>query len=77
MTAAGLYDLVRLREKVEYLQDEVAFLKKSTFLKCPVCDGCGTVPNNFYKKTVKESSSRTQCRTCKGIGAIGLDPSRR
>lgn len=39
--------------------------------RCPVCDGCGTVPADFYARLgVATGMGREQCRTCRGSGII-------
>ena len=44
--------------------------------KCPVCDGRGYVPNNFYNVTPNienyntNSTSMEICRSCKGTGIV-------
>jgi hypothetical protein len=40
--------------------------------KCPVCNGCGTVAQNFYNPdmTSAADTARKQCRTCNGRGII-------
>ncbi len=38
---------------------------------CPVCQGCGTVPADFYARMgVGTSSARESCRRCDGTGTI-------
>ncbi len=41
----------------------------STPHKCPVCQGCGTVPAEFYGDQGANASKQT-CRTCAGSGVI-------
>ena len=47
--------------------------------KCPVCEGCGTVPYDFYKdqprKSIVTPGSREQCRTCNGGGVLWINES--
>lgn len=39
--------------------------------KCPVCEGRGNVPANFYTRSmVGNSANPIECRTCKGAGII-------
>ena len=39
--------------------------------RCPVCEGCGTVPADFYARVgVGSSINREQCRSCSGSGVI-------
>lgn len=36
---------------------------------CPICGGCGTVPNDFYMRAgVSTSTARETCRSCGGSG---------
>lgn len=38
---------------------------------CPVCEGRGTVPHDFYAQLgVATSTAREQCRTCRGRTVI-------
>lgn len=38
---------------------------------CPICQGCGTVPADFYARLgVGTSTAREQCRRCEGTGTI-------
>ena len=38
---------------------------------CPVCQGRGTVPPDFYEAMgVATSTARTQCRSCGGRGVL-------
>lgn len=36
--------------------------------RCPVCDGCGSVPGGFYKR--KPNANPGPCRSCNGKGYI-------
>ena len=45
--------------------------------KCPICLGCGNVPNNYYKVIfglIEHSTSANSipipCKACKGIGIV-------
>lgn len=41
------------------------------YQKCPVCDGRGVVPHNFYTMcTVSSSTAPEKCRTCGGHGIL-------
>lgn len=43
----------------------------SPIQRCPVCDGCGTVPCDFYTRLgVATDTKRERCRTCLGGGVI-------
>jgi len=43
----------------------------STPHKCPVCEGRGTVPHNFYSGAIASSSIAPEtCRSCKGEGVL-------
>jgi DnaJ-class molecular chaperone len=39
--------------------------------RCPVCEGRGTVPMNFYSgATIANSTAPEECRTCNGTGVL-------
>jgi hypothetical protein len=40
-----------------------------TIQKCPVCEGCGRVPRDFYGET-KNNSKQIICQTCHGAGIL-------
>jgi len=41
--------------------------------RCPVCDGRGTVPFNFYSgSTLASNTSPVECRSCAGKGYLVL-----
>lgn len=43
------------------------------YQKCPVCEGVGTLPCNFYSRAQTSSScSDVQCKTCLGRGIISM-----
>lgn len=44
-----------------------------TVQKCPVCEGRGELPSNFYLGEVTTSSSPVTCRSCSGKGYIILN----
>ena len=47
-----------------------------TVVRCPVCDGRGTVPYGFYPDQPRDATGvghTTQCRGCMGRGIIGGD----
>jgi hypothetical protein len=37
---------------------------------CPVCEGRGTVPHDFYAIVLSPESEEQQCRTCGGRGVV-------
>jgi len=41
-------------------------------VRCPVCDGCGTVPYGFYPDQPRDATGagHTQCRGCMGRGIV-------
>lgn len=44
-----------------------------TWQRCPVCEGCGTVPADFYLRLGSATStSRQQCKTCEGHGIVAV-----
>lgn len=48
------------------------------FQKCPVCEGVGSMPHNFYTRVQASSSiSEVQCKTCNGQGIIYMNDSSR
>ena len=39
--------------------------------RCPICDGCGSVPADFYARTgAGTSTARELCRPCGGSGMV-------
>lgn len=40
-----------------------------TIQKCPVCEGCGRVPRDFYGET-QNNSKQIICQTCHGAGIL-------
>lgn len=40
-----------------------------TIQKCPVCEGCGRVPRDFYGET-QNNSKLIICQTCHGAGIL-------
>ncbi len=45
-------------------------------VRCPVCDGRGTLPYGFYHNQPRDATGAdqtTQCRSCMGRGIIGGD----
>lgn len=41
--------------------------------RCPICEGCGTVPHDFYARLgVSTSTARERCQRCSGLGTIVL-----
>lgn len=39
--------------------------------KCPVCEGRGSLPSNFYTRDAGATSTADiQCRSCKGTGVL-------
>lgn len=45
----------------------IAVAKKDFPFKCPVCEGRGTVPPNFYNSSFGiVNTEREECRTCEG-----------
>lgn len=43
----------------------------SPIQRCPVCEGCGSVPCDFYTRLgVATGTNRETCRTCRGDGII-------
>jgi len=45
--------------------------KKMTPHKCPVCKGCGFVPNGFYSTLPAATDAIPEtCRPCKGSGVL-------
>lgn len=52
-------------------EEAEAETEKSKPYRCPVCDGKGHVPSNFYNVYGNVSTGITEvCRTCKGQGII-------
>lgn len=43
---------------------------KGTPHRCPVCEGRGTVAQDFYPGPEAEIGFRHQCRSCKGEGVL-------
>jgi hypothetical protein len=42
-----------------------------TIQKCPVCEGRGNVPTDFYSRVgVSTSANAEQCQTCHGAGIL-------
>lgn len=40
-------------------------------VKCPVCEGRGTVPHDFYAQLgASSSTTRETCRSCQGRGIV-------
>ena len=62
-----------LDAELQSLHKEIQTIRSTVHSKCPVCEGCGTVPNDFYRKTATKASSRIQCRSCSGRGVITSD----
>ena len=44
----------------------------STAVKCPVCEGRGTVPADFYTRTPSTGDNVVACNTCHGQGIVIL-----
>lgn len=39
--------------------------------RCPICGGCGTVPNGFYSQLGQATSTaRETCKACGGRGIV-------
>jgi len=38
--------------------------------KCPVCEGKGVVPAEFYPDTKDSTEKWVTCRTCNGVGIV-------
>ena len=45
----------------------------STAVKCPVCEGRGTVPADFYTRTPSTGDNVVACNTCHGRGMVVFD----
>ena len=41
--------------------------------KCPICEGRGSLPNNFYMQGGSGGTNNVQCRSCKGEGVLWAD----
>jgi len=41
------------------------------YQKCPVCEGCGTVPPGFYHNDAT-AAGREPCKACGGRGIVGV-----
>lgn len=42
----------------------------SPFVACPVCEGAGNRPADFYEDS--DSTERVPCRTCDGKGVVSI-----
>lgn len=45
----------------------------STAVKCPVCEGRGSVPHNFYTGGEQNNTGTVMCNTCRGSGMVILE----
>ena len=41
--------------------------------KCPVCDGRGKLPAEFYPDTAYSSERWVECRSCQGTGIVAVE----
>lgn len=42
-------------------------------LKCPVCDGSGNMPKEFYTRDEGDRGQLQTCGTCRGDGTVLLE----
>lgn len=74
MNAALLDALGRIEELLRY---PLHVVQSVPFQACPVCGGAGTLDQHFYSRLpVATSTSRIECKTCKGSGLISTSTGR-